>query len=139
MQLKLPATPIEPNRRCDSPLYRKDVRGARALGQTPRLEPPAYILEMARLEADQIAKGSRMAASWCDRAPRRPFGSSRRGDADACEQRTARIAVGDHPEPRLHFADIVAQLEIDMAVEIVHLVAQCRKSRWKAMRSSRDG
>src|SRR5580704_6122024 len=47
--------------------------------------------------------------------------------AHALQQRAARIAIGNHAEPLLHFTDVVAQVEIQMAVEIGHLVTKVAK------------
>src|SRR6185503_15286892 len=44
--------------------------------------------------------------------------------AQACEQRRRRIAVRRHAELVLFGADIVAQVEIDVALEVVHLVTE---------------
>jgi hypothetical protein len=52
----------------------------------------------------------------------------RRVNADAAEEGAARMAVGDHAELLLLIAHGVPQVEIEMAVELVHLVAELGKS-----------
>src|SRR6476661_2954199 len=55
---------------------------------------------------------------------RRPPGS-RKFHAQTREQRRRRIAIRQHAELVLFGADIVAQVEIDVALEVVYLVAEC--------------
>jgi hypothetical protein len=52
--------------------------------------------------------------------------SARRCNADLIEKGAAGVAVRHHAEPYLQFAHRVAQLEIEVAVEIGDLVAERR-------------
>src|ERR1700743_716414 len=53
--------------------------------------------------------------------------SMRRSSTDPFEEGPARMAVGQHAELRLQFADRVAHCEIQMAVEIADLVVEGRQ------------
>ena len=43
------------------------------------------------------------------------------------EQSSVGIAVGQHSRACLDFANIVPQIEIDLALEIIHFIAECRE------------
>jgi hypothetical protein len=50
--------------------------------------------------------------------------ASRRFHAEPIEQRRGRMAVWLHAEFDLHFADGIPEIEVDMALEIVHVIAE---------------
>src|SRR5260370_40974621 len=54
--------------------------------------------------------------------------SLRRVNAEAAEEGAARMAVGDHAELLLLIAHRGPPVEIEMAVELLHLVAQLGKA-----------
>src|SRR5271156_405349 len=83
---------------------------------------------MARLGADQIARQWGEPGSG-DRAPagsgfRILGGILRRQGAKAIKESAAWITVGDHAEPLLKLAHRVAQIEIEVTVDVLDLVAE---------------
>lgn len=91
------------------------------------LDALGYILDMARLEADEASKSTDERDRWVDpaRSRRADRRVSRHADADAIEERTAWIAIRRYSELLLHIADVVAQVEIDVSVEVRDFVTQC--------------
>ena len=81
------------------------------------LDTLGYLLEMVRLEAESAIAATGRTAS-----------AERFGHGDFTpsfsQQRRGRIAVRHHAELVLLGADVVAQVEIDVALEVVHLVAE---------------
>jgi hypothetical protein len=52
------------------------------------------------------------------------LGGLRGREAEASEKRPARIAVRDHAVAHLQLADVVVQIEVEMAVEVGDLIAE---------------
>src|ERR1700730_15181668 len=120
--------------RFTSPHWRRNWRGSRepmaskpwpTFSTSPGLKPitfpnlPAPSLKILQLQVFQPQFGRRRGMTGR---------SLRRVNADAAEEGAARMAVGDHAELLLLIAHGVPQVAIEMAVELVHLVAELGKS-----------